>query len=600
MKRVVRGVIVAFFVLVVLTGCNDKVTAPPTADVPPSVDVPPKEESTGSSVAFTKSIHVKAGEIVTLEGDYSLKDKIVIKTDDGSETRGLLKTNDGKMIPIPSEDNKISFDPADLGITTEGDVLIGQFINKDDFTMTAKERMDMSLNYFYDEYYYVDLTSPEYSDLDKSNIYIRQTQLSGNKGFSVFSWKGVERRNDLMPYNMSDEDGFGLYQFYSGQTRRDEDPACSLYLRNPIELKSIGDEKKLDDSFSIIKVSAISGKELCVVLSNVDKDLMDKIFKSSIFPRTNPAKVGSSQGRRGLVVPNYLSESNEIVYYLGTVDEDTCFDINLTEFKDELLGADLTVKLVSKEAYPNIVSFDSFFDLSSVTGKGMSFVAPDTDSKYITLAFKTNSTFRGNLETKLRSTLYLYELNRGSYGTMPYRSGPIQIESSKETFLYMIIENSNIPESRNIGTFTLREEVKAKVGHNYVFDPTTEGYKCTKHNDCYSYIDSTELIELFSDIFGNGKYTTTTEIEGFNELWTERRKICYSKSVSPNNNSLGNSSSDGRHVLKSLYDDAILIYEIASFDYVSETDRKLSGELIIQQNGVETHRLKNVVFSYTT
>ena len=56
----------------------------------------------------------------------------------------------------------------------------------------------------------------------------------------------------------------------------------------------------------------------------------------------------------------------------------------------------------------------------------------------------------------------------------------------------------------------------------------------------------------------------------------------------------------GENVLKSLYGDAILIYEIASFDYVSETDRKLSGELIIQQNGVETHRLKNVVFSYTT
>ena len=144
MKRVAIGMIVVFFVLVVLTGCNDKVTAPPTADVPPSVDVPPKEESTGSSVAFTKSIHVKAGEIVTLDGDYSLKDKIVIKADEGSGTRGLIQTNDGKMIPLPSEDNKISFDPADLGITTEGDVLIGQFINKDDFTMTAKERMDIN------------------------------------------------------------------------------------------------------------------------------------------------------------------------------------------------------------------------------------------------------------------------------------------------------------------------------------------------------------------------------------------------------------------------------------------------------------------------
>lgn len=600
MKRVIRWVIVVFFVLVVLTGCNDKVTAPPTADVPPSVDVPPKEESTGSSVAFTKSIHVKVGEVVTLDGDYSLKDKIVIKADDISGTRSLIQTNDGKMIPIPTEDNKISFDPADLGITTEGDVLIGQFINKDDFTMTAKERMEMSLNYIYDEYYYVDLTSPEFSGLDKSNIYIRQTQLSGNKGFSVFSGKGVVRGNDLMPFNMSGEDGFGLYQFYSGQTRREEDPACSLYLRNPIELKAIGDKKKLDDSFSIIKVSAISDEELCVVLSNVDEELMDKIFKSSIFPRTNPAKVESSKGKRGLVVPHYLSVSNEIVYYLGTVDEDTCFDINLTEFEDELMGSDLTVKLVSKKDYPDIVSFDSFFDLSSVTGEGTSFVAPDIDSKYITLTFKTNGTFRGNLETELRSTLYLYELNEGSYGSMPYRSGPIQITSSKETVLYMIIENSKIPESGNIGTFTLREEVKAKVGHNYVFDPATEGYKCTKHNDCYSYIDGTELIELFSDIFENGKYTTTTEIEGFDELWTERRRIRYSKSVSPNNNSLGNSSSDGRYVLKSLYDDAILIYEIASFDYVSETDRTLSGELIIQQNGVETHRLKDVVFTYTT
>ena len=138
MKRVIRGVFVAFFVLVVLTGCNEKVT------VPPNVEVPPQEGSVDSSVAFIKSIHVKAGEIVTLDGDYSLKDKIVIKANEGSGTRGLIQTNDGKIIPLPSEDNKISFDPADLGITTEGDVLIGQFINKDDFTMTAKERMDIN------------------------------------------------------------------------------------------------------------------------------------------------------------------------------------------------------------------------------------------------------------------------------------------------------------------------------------------------------------------------------------------------------------------------------------------------------------------------
>lgn len=94
----------------------------------------------------------------------------------------------------------------------------------------------------------------------------------------------------------------------------------------------------------------------------------------------------------------------------------------------------------------------------------------------------------------------------------------------------MIIENSEILESRNIGTFTLREEVKAKVGHNYVFDPTTEGYKCTKHNNCYSYIN-TELTELFDDIFKNGKYTTNTGIKGFNELWIgkfiKRWKACF-------------------------------------------------------------------------
>ena len=61
MRRTIRGLLVIFFVLVVLTGCNEKV------DVP----VPPNEESTGSSVYYTKSIHIKAGEIVTLDGSYS-------------------------------------------------------------------------------------------------------------------------------------------------------------------------------------------------------------------------------------------------------------------------------------------------------------------------------------------------------------------------------------------------------------------------------------------------------------------------------------------------------------------------------------------------
>lgn len=593
MKRIIRGLLVIFFVLVVLTGCNEKV------DVP----VPPNEESTGSSVYYTKSIHVKAGEIVTLNGSYSLKDKVVIKVDDGSGTRSIMKTNDGKMIPLPSKDNKISFDPKDLGITTEGDILVGQFINKEDFTLTARERMDMSLNNFYDEYYYVDLTSPEYSNLDKSNIFIRQTQFSGNKGYSVFFKDRVAGGNHLMPFNMTGEEGFGLYQFYSGFTKMEKDPDCTLYVRNPIELKNVGDEKKLDDSFSIIKVSAIPEEELCVVLSNVDEDMMYKLFRSKIFSQTNPSKVGVSKGKRGMAVPYYLSNKKEIVYYLGTVDEDTCFDINLTEFEDEFSRSDLKVRLASKKDYSDIVSFASFFDLSSVTSEGTSFYAPETDSKYITLAFKTtNGTFIGNLETELHSTLYLYELNGGSFGTIPFSKGPVQIKSAGNTMvLYTIVERSKIPEDGKLCTFTLREAIKAKVGHNYVFDPTTEGYKCTKHTNCYSYNGSSELNELFTDILAKDcSYRATTEVEGYEELWTEGRIIYYSESAKPNNNSLGNVSSDGRHVLKSFYDNVILMFEITSFDFVSETDRKISGDIIIQQKGVEKeYRLNNVVFNYT-
>ncbi len=48
----------------------------------------------------------------------------------------------------------------------------------------------------------------------------------------------------------------------------------------------------------------------------------------------------------------------------------------------------------------------------------------------------------------------------------------------------------------------------------------------------------------------------------------------------------------------SVYDNMVMIFEIASFDYVSESEKKLNGPLIIQEGGVERHRLKNVTMTY--
>ena len=95
------------------------------------------------SVTIIEKKIIKPGDTYTLDGEYTLKDGIVI---DKASSRAVSKTGtkffttgNGSIIPLPNKDKKITISADDLGVTSNTELYIGKYNVESDFMITAKE-----------------------------------------------------------------------------------------------------------------------------------------------------------------------------------------------------------------------------------------------------------------------------------------------------------------------------------------------------------------------------------------------------------------------------------------------------------------------------
>lgn len=591
--------LITSLLFLVLIGCNGQ-TSKPDADQNNQNNQNNQEtenKSDNSVIKYFSTLHVKAGETVTLDGNYTLKDRIVINA--GSSSRSLsdsttkyFRTEKNNIIICPDENNKITFNPSELGITEDCDILIGSFINKNDLTLTVQERAELSLNNFYDEYYSIDFSQEPWSSLDRSNVYIRQKSITGYKSYTALCKQGTYQ-DSKKSIDFSGNDSIGLYQFYNGVTKLGIDQDCSLFIQNPIVLNKIGEEKPITSEFSVVEVYPEAGKELCVVVSGVNDEAMEALFRSKTAAKTNPILVSGGYNTSKGAVPYYFSDKNEVVYYVGKLTEPRAFDIDFSDCFNYLNADEIKVSLKAKSDYPEVCSYDEYTDVSKIPAEGLTINKPDSSSKYVTLVFKGNGITLGTIKnTSIRNTMYYYE-DRG-YGSSRFSDGDFEINSKGDFILYVITEN-NI-KGENAGILFPREKLVIERGHNYVYTSQDNGgmYKCNLHADCLSYKTS----DLFKDTIRQGKYNTSDSFGEYGELFITNGHFTGSNLKGSFSNSTGNQTTDGSFGITTTYSDLVFKFEIQEFNYQSDSVRSLKGRVIIQQGGEVKLEKNDVVFSY--
>ena len=588
--------LITSLLFLVLIGCNGQI-GKPDADQNNQNNQETENKSDYSVIKYFSTLHVKAGETVTLDGNYTLKDRIVINA--GSSSRSLsgsntkyFRTENNNIIICPDENNKITFKPSDLGITGDCDILIGSFINKNDLTLTVQERVELSLNNFYDEYYSIDFSQEPWNSLDRSNVYIRQKSITGYKSYTALCKQGTYQ-NSKKSIDFSGNDSIGLYQFYNGVTKLGINQDCSLFIQNPIVLKQIGEEKQITSEFSVVEVYPEAGEELCVVVSGVNDEAMKALFRSKTAAKTNPILISSGNNTSKGAVPYYFSDKKEVVYYVGRLTDPIAFDIDLSDCFNYLDTDEIKVSLKAKSYYPEVYSYDDYTDISKIPVEGLAINKPDSNSKYVTLVFKGSGNTLGTIKnTSISNTMYWY-YDRG-YGSSRFSDGDFEIDSQGDFILYVITESKNL--EGDAGIIMPRKKVVIETGHNYVYTSQDNGemYKCNLHDNCLSYKSS----DLFKDIIKEGKYNTTASFGEYGDLFITHGRFTGSMLEGGNSNSLGNQTTDRSFGITSTYSDLVIKFEIQEFNYQSDSVRSLKGRVIIQQGGEVKLEKNDVVFSY--
>lgn len=601
-------IILAFTLVLLLIGCNNETPAPGVPNSPNSgnkIEVPPVDSTEDSKASFSPSIsyigkmHVKAGQTYQLDEKYKFNDGIVFKVDTSSSralgraSENFVTTENGSIIPCPDENNLIVFDPSDLGIESEGDIYIGRFNNTNDLNITHEEWTEKNVEFIYDEFYYIDFNDPEWIGLDKSDVFIRQSQLYSHKSFSVIGSNGVVYRNDIS-LDFSKDEGVGLYQFIDGNFSEYGFDDCRLYVLNPIELSEIGAKQRISSEYSVVRVAADSNEELCVVLSGVSSDVMEKMIVFDDLFRTNPLFLNGDNSYRN-AIPHFMSKTNEIVFYLGALDGGMTFDIDLSRYYSELEDSELSVELSNASKYSELPSADEYVDISALSVEGISLSVPsDIDSDYFTLVLKGNGETTCQVETTIRGPGY-FQNDRG-WGNRYFSSSDLFISRNNEFVAYFVLKKGN-----KTGTFaTIKPKVETiiETGHVYEYKGRVDGnidYYCSLHENCVAY----EQTKLFKKAFSGGKYTTDYTYGELGNIWIQEIIECDKFSKESTNSSQGNQTSNGCIGLTTICGNYIIKYEIAEYSYLSNSERSLKGKLIIMKDMAVVNEKDDVVFTFS-
>lgn len=564
-------------------------------------------ENISNSVTVLKKMHVKAGQTYALDGEYTLKDGIVLANAEssralGSSDNNLLTTCDGHKMPLPDKNNKITFNPEDLGITTEGDIFIGKYKQTDDLTITAKEMEQKNVHGYYDEYYYIDLTDPKWADLDKSDIVIRLTSHPGDGSYSILKVDSI-LRNHLSSLDMSSFNGFGIYMYTHREQGFDYIPDCKIHVTNPIDL-TLGNEITVDELFSVLRVKPGTGsEEYCIIITGLDKNTV-RTMENEYYYRNSLSNY--SYVPESGVIPYFFPEQGTIIYYIGEISNTFMMNLDFEPYFTGLSAINAKVKLEKRENCPGIPSYSDYIDLSVADEKGLELKPPANLSGLITIPMK----FDGSLTATVTANEEFNLAGNGRYWTKS-SSGTVRFPVVSPTAFkegpwvgYVVVNTGNreIPKDTVLFTIKTTQILPVKPGHIYSYVPEKIGYwygqyKCLGHEDSLSYLAVDFLHEKGKE-FWKGSFTSSKSIEDLGKL--EIKDVWMGpadSNVDYTPESKGASQEESKFYLSFSIGSTFYTYEIGEFRYMSANDKAMNGKLVIVENGKE-RTIDNLEFTY--
>lgn len=328
--------------------------------------------------------------------DFSLGDRIYIEVQQKDKgfskniiSDSLFEREDGTLIPIPGQNGNVELTGSDLGIESNGTIIIRHFPMDNDFEIRkGEDAYKDKTNILAEELYYVDFiddNSP-FKDLKKDEIVLVKTGLVGIQGFTVLQ-QNIQNKNAEDLLDLSSYDGFAINMFFEFGTNEKEKDAMILHVLNPIHASTTPTE--LPSFVNVIMVDKQDETTNYKVVVSYDGDDAAQVIHAIASDygalQLNPRKI-NGQNRLPCVYPEFDAEKGTITYHLGKVTEPVLFNLDYSIVTDIAKGI---AKVQLAEDNEGITVYDSDF-LSNLTSKTISVKAGeiltwayDTDIKHI-------------------------------------------------------------------------------------------------------------------------------------------------------------------------------------------------------------------------
>ncbi|MDD7271620.1 MAG: hypothetical protein PUH25_07040 [Spirochaetales bacterium] len=554
------------------------------------------------SVTIIEKKLIKPGETYTLDGEYTLRDGIVIskatsKAISDTSTK-YFKTGNGSLIPLPNKDKKITISAADLDITSNTDVYIGKYNVESDFMISAKEMEANNKRGFYDEYYYVDLTDDKWSSLNRENIVVRQTSHPGDGSYSVLiNESSYSNTKDVL--NLDGADGFAVYQYTTRELGFNSIPDCKIHVVNPIDL-TVGQEVEVKDLFSVLRIPVTNDQqEYCITISGIPSEVISRMAGVYYFTNFGVTRKFTEDG----VIPYYYPSEGKIIYHLGKIQDTFMIDLDFEEYYTKATNINAKVTLEVNN-YPNIVNKDNYIDLSEVANGQLDIRAPYTSSDYITLAFELNDVLTVKTDyvaNGLRDAMgkFWSDSSSGIF-KLPFESNYTFKKAPLVAFVTLNTNGEEIKQGEVLYTISESQISKLPVGHTYTYKPIQVGYwygQYFSENDRISFI-ANDFNHEFGEEFNNEVFTCNKTIEGLGILTINNKLLKSSEITGAGISTRYGVTQKESKVYRSFSKENLLVrFEVDEIVYNSIYDKALKGKIYIVRDGNETV-VDDVVFSF--
>lgn len=321
-------------------------------------------------------VSINAGGALEIDGissrdtleltDFSLNDGIYLEVVNPSRTlvsRGdgdseyLYKMQSGSFIPVPDSTGTSVFSASNLGIDKKANVIVHKMPTLDnDFIISSTEDAYVGKRGLVEEYYYVDLNDPRWSDLDRSEIVVSLDR-EGGGAFQVIQHGIISRSNNgVLDFSDPSIDGFGVY-VYSVFDGLSQTEYCKVQIKNPLHPDS--SPVTLVDSIPVLLVDKQEHGEykLEIAFSGDDAQAVSKEVMNLGFFDTSHTD-GSIMPK--CVIKELDYDNCKMILHLGSVEEPFVLTLGMRSALSGFSGASATIRLLKDE--PGIV----FHDISNL------------------------------------------------------------------------------------------------------------------------------------------------------------------------------------------------------------------------------------------